>query len=295
MSKLISLKQFIKKYNGKSVDVPWGYKGECVSLIQRYLNECYGVEMKARGNAKDWQNSILRAGLGVTTNYPVRGDIVIWGAEAGNGMGHISIYLDKTHDFDQNKGGDRITGIKTRRGGKVMAYMHITPLTRPKDVEDKPQVKPNEDTNWVSEPNYQIVLNRDIEERNECIADSSKATGVKLIKKGTVLRVSAWRYAQGFVWRKLDNGKVISTGPQGDGQAWAKLEPYKKPIAKPVGIKVGDLVKIKDNSFYQGASKGKQVSKYAYSKAWKVLEVKGNIARLDSINSWLLISDLVKV
>ena len=37
----------------------FGFKGECVSLIQQYLYQVCGIKFKARGNAKDWANNII--------------------------------------------------------------------------------------------------------------------------------------------------------------------------------------------------------------------------------------------
>ena len=64
---MISLNSFINKYKGKQVSVPWGYKGQCVSLVQRYLNECLGYNMYPRGNAKDYINSLSNEGINGNT------------------------------------------------------------------------------------------------------------------------------------------------------------------------------------------------------------------------------------
>ena len=43
---LISLEKFIKDNTGKRLAVPWGYKGECVPLVQVYLHDCLAMRIK---------------------------------------------------------------------------------------------------------------------------------------------------------------------------------------------------------------------------------------------------------
>ena len=92
-----------------------------------------------------------------------------------------------------------------------------------------------------------------------------------------------------IVDEKSGYGRFNDKGLKGTDHAWVKLG------ANTTDIKAGTMVKINKGAKYQGSAKGKPVSAYAYSKAWKVLEIKGNIAKLDNINSWLAIKDLVKV
>ena len=37
----------------------YGFKGQCVSLIQQYLYNVCGIGFKARGHAKDWATNII--------------------------------------------------------------------------------------------------------------------------------------------------------------------------------------------------------------------------------------------
>ena len=100
---MISLESFISKYTGKKVDVPWGYAGQCVSLVQRYLNECLAYEMHPRGNAKDWVNTLINEGIAQKVNgTPQRGDILVYGSSYGSGYGHIGIAVGDGNIFDQN-------------------------------------------------------------------------------------------------------------------------------------------------------------------------------------------------
>lgn len=67
------------------------------------------------------------------------------------------------------------------------------------------------------------------------------------------------------------------------------------PTPKPEPLKVGDIVKIKKGSKYEGADKGKPVSTYALNGKWKINRIDGNNARLSTINSWIALKDLERV
>lgn len=80
---------------------------------------------------------------------------------------------------------------------------------------------------------------------------------------------------------------------------WADLSHFGKvesnPQPKPVVIKVGDKVKIKQGSMYQGAAKGKPVTTYALNKTCTIDRIDKGNARLQPINSWVALNDLVRV
>lgn len=89
----------------KSVANPNGtYKGQCVSLIQQYLNKVFGIEYKPRGNAKDWINNPLPEHLEkLNSNAKIQeGDILVYGSEYGSGYGHIALIDINMKFFDQN-------------------------------------------------------------------------------------------------------------------------------------------------------------------------------------------------
>lgn len=79
------------------------YPGQCVSLIQQYLNKVYGHPFTPHGNAKDWEYNIpvgfkkLSAGTKLQ-----RGDILVYGANYGGGYGHIGFIDGNWKYFDQN-------------------------------------------------------------------------------------------------------------------------------------------------------------------------------------------------
>ena len=80
------------------------YKGQCVSLIQQYLYQVFGVPYKARGNAKDWERNPLPDVLEkLASNTKLQeGDILVYGSNYGSGYGHIALIDINMKFFDQN-------------------------------------------------------------------------------------------------------------------------------------------------------------------------------------------------
>lgn len=100
-TELITLDQFYTKYN---IHLPitnylGQYPGECVSLISRYLADCYGLTPGAWGNATDYYPNPNPAILTVFDvmlpgTTPQDGDILVWGDDPGTftgADGHIAI------------------------------------------------------------------------------------------------------------------------------------------------------------------------------------------------------------
>ena len=79
--------------------------GQCVSLVK-----WFGAEMcdlpnpgAARGNAKDFGNTLVNQGLAyeVAPNQRQQGDLVVW-QQDGGGYGHIGVLLSGDRVFEQN-------------------------------------------------------------------------------------------------------------------------------------------------------------------------------------------------
>ena len=79
--------------------------GQCVSLVK-----WFGAEMcdlpnpgAARGNAKDFGNTLVNQGLAyeVAPNQRQQGDLVVW-PQDGGGYGHIGVLLSGDRVFEQN-------------------------------------------------------------------------------------------------------------------------------------------------------------------------------------------------
>lgn len=89
------------------------YPGQCVSLIQQYLNQCYDVPYKARGNAKDFIPPKFHQ---VSGGY-APGDIIRYGRNMGGGYGHIGMIDENGHWLDQNGVRRRAVGTASRPFG----------------------------------------------------------------------------------------------------------------------------------------------------------------------------------
>lgn len=79
------------------------YKGQCVSLIQQYLYQVFGMPFKARGNAKDWAYNIPEGFTKLPASTSLqKGDILVYGANYGGGYGHIGLIDVNNKYYDQN-------------------------------------------------------------------------------------------------------------------------------------------------------------------------------------------------
>ena len=108
--KMLTLQQFIDKWNGKFCEVGGSSAAinQCVDLANAYINEVWGMPMIFGTNAQDFP---LKAGdkydyiKNTATNKPNAGDVLIY--KSPNGIGHIGVVVEATVDkitkfFDQN-------------------------------------------------------------------------------------------------------------------------------------------------------------------------------------------------
>ena len=85
---------------GKVANPNGTYPGQCVSLIQQYLSQVFGIPYAPRGNAKDFVPPTFQKLPAGTQRRP--GDIIRYGKNYGGGYGHIG-YIDHLGRFvDQN-------------------------------------------------------------------------------------------------------------------------------------------------------------------------------------------------
>lgn len=79
--------------------------GQCVSLVKWFGAEMYNLPNPgaARGNAKDFGNTLVNQGLAyeVPPNQRQQGDLVVW-PQDGGGYGHIGVLLSGDRVFEQN-------------------------------------------------------------------------------------------------------------------------------------------------------------------------------------------------
>ncbi len=104
---MITTNEFIKKTKGKRVPTPNGnLPGECVSLINAYLYECLEIPSKARGNADDLDETLIKENIAYKVDKMEYGDILIWNPKddkrVNQKYGHCGLYFDGL--YDQNSG-----------------------------------------------------------------------------------------------------------------------------------------------------------------------------------------------
>lgn len=104
---------------GKSYDYAGGYKGECVSLVKRYIRDVLGFTPQSIGNAKEYwlkRNSNYIKAHFKPVSKPKRGDLFV---RTSGTYGHIGIVLsagDTTYyTIEQNKGGCRVVTNELRK------------------------------------------------------------------------------------------------------------------------------------------------------------------------------------
>lgn len=108
------------------------YAGQCVSLVQQYLNQVFGIPYKSRGNAKDWatNNELLNYFDRIGSNNALqRGDVLVYGANYGGGYGHIGLIDINMKWYDQN-------GVKSLHVGyKDTPFTGYVCILRPKNQD----------------------------------------------------------------------------------------------------------------------------------------------------------------
>jgi hypothetical protein len=113
----MNLTEFIKKYDGKSVDFDGAYGGQCVDLFNKYLVDVLGIKNPIQqfpvasayqifGYAKNNTNFVCIPND--PTAVPQAGDIMIWNQGVGP-HGHVGIYVEgdvmNFKSFEQNWNG----------------------------------------------------------------------------------------------------------------------------------------------------------------------------------------------
>lgn len=79
--------------------------GQCVSLVKWFLNDNAAVQnpFGARGNAKDYGDTLTAQGYAYKVNSPIEGDLVVW-KQMAPPYGHIGVYLGDGTVFESNVG-----------------------------------------------------------------------------------------------------------------------------------------------------------------------------------------------
>lgn len=129
---------------GKRDDYDGVYRYQCVDLIKRYLDQCYGIKPGAWGNAIDyWTNTrpeILAKFDRIKTTDVKRGDIVVIDVPTNTNIEHIGIATGYTTPYyyevlEQNGvgGGDGLNGNAIRK--YTRSKSKIIGVLRPKEED----------------------------------------------------------------------------------------------------------------------------------------------------------------
>jgi len=134
----MTLQEFIKKYEGKTVDFDKAYGGQCQDLFNQYLVEVWGIPNPIQqfpvasayqnyGYAQNNPNFICVPNS--PTAVPMAGDVMIWNQGVG-AHGHVGIFVEgdvmNFKSFEQNWNGVQKCRIVNH------PYDHVTGWFRPK-------------------------------------------------------------------------------------------------------------------------------------------------------------------
>ena len=123
----MTVKEFLKWANGRSIDYDSVCGVQCVDLIKSYLDKCYGIKPGAWGDAHDYYDnfnnlSALKLKFDRIPNrpetVPKSGWIAVWGKSLNGNWGHIAVCdgigdRNYFYSYDQNWTGhnDKTTRI----------------------------------------------------------------------------------------------------------------------------------------------------------------------------------------
>jgi hypothetical protein len=184
----MNTKDFIKKYQGKTVGFPDNnfYKGECLSLVKVYIKETTGIYPPASGcNGARCYWSIFPSPLSQvfekipnTPDFtPIEGDIMVWNEKTGGGYGHIAICTGKNtgtqyfESFDQNWQG-RHAHLVNHNYKNVYGVLRLK-----KEVGNLPTMpeKPKYDEAWIEEQLMHLKNEREKTDRLRADLDGANA------------------------------------------------------------------------------------------------------------------------
>jgi len=130
---MLNLTDFINKYTGQANvgDTPQN-KGQCVGLIEIWLDNLSINDPHLWGNAKDLLNNAdpFKFDIIINTpqNVPEAGDIIVWNSNLGNGNGHTGIFcsgnVNNFNCFEQNDPIGSTPHAKTYDYKNVIGWLH---------------------------------------------------------------------------------------------------------------------------------------------------------------------------
>lgn len=168
----MTLDKFVITYKvGKSYDYAGGYKGECVSLVKRYIRDVLGFYPQSIGNAKEYW--LKRNGSYIKAHFkpvskPKRGDLFV---RTSGTYGHIGIVFsagDTTYyTIEQNKGGCRVVTNEVRK--YESDYHFLRPLNQANIGTDR----------TVPTPTKKVAYFKLYKGKSDSLVDALEAVGAK--------------------------------------------------------------------------------------------------------------------
>lgn len=182
------VRAWLNKQVGKKVNAKAGiYNGQCVSLIKALL-EYLGAPnpYKARGNAKDYGDTILREGIAKNGDGWLR---VVVNRNMGGGYGHIWIDLAGEANYEQNGARALYTTKNTR------PYSHRQQVVN-LDKYIKAEPKPKPATKRVAQKGtFTAYYNMNIRR-----SPSGKGQIAGILKKGESVKYDSYIDREGIRW-----------------------------------------------------------------------------------------------
>lgn len=218
----------------------YGFKGECVSLIQQYLYNVCGIPFKARGNAKDWANNIIEGWDKFDISNSLKaGDILVY---TTGKFGHIVIVNADLKGLEQNWNyNKKVTVSEIRKG-----YSCILRSRKAIDVGTSEEQATNGDKTAIT---YTVKAGDTLSEiamkygtTYQELARINNIANPNLIYAGQVIKINGTAETTYTV----KSGDTLSGIASRYGTTWQKLYEKNKNVigSNPDLIKPGQVLKV---------------------------------------------------
>ena len=206
----MTLDKFVITYKvGKSYDYAGGYKGECVSLVKRYIRDVLGFTPQSIGNAKEYW--LKRNGSYIKAHFkpvskPKRGDLFV---RTSGTYGHIGIVLSagdtNYYTIEQNKGGCRVVTNELRKYGS--GYYFLRPLHQANIGADRTLHTPTDEAVYFKA--YKGTSDSLVDALEAVGAKSDFAYRKKIAQKNKITNYKGTSEQNGKLLALLKKGKLI--------------------------------------------------------------------------------------
>ena len=227
----------------RSVSKPepvYGFKGECVSLIQQYLYNVCGIPFKARGNAKDWAKNIIEGWDKFDVSNTLKaGDVLVY---TTGKYGHIVIVNADLKCLEQNWNyNKKVTVSEIRKG-----YSCILRSRKAIDIGTDEEQATNGDKTAIT---YTVKAGDTLSEiamkygtTYQELARINNIANPNLIYAGQVIKINGTAETTYTV----KSGDTLSGIASKYGTTWQKLYEKNKSVIgnDPNLIKPGQVLKV---------------------------------------------------